>query len=1237
MKKLILLALVILMIKTNLMAGGFAGGTGTAKYPFQVSTAAQLDDVRNYMGSTYYFILINNIDLTTYLASGAGWTKWGALGWLPIGTDIDPFQANFNGKGFEIIGLKFDRSGVNYLGLFGSIGADGDVSDLGVRSNSSFSLKGENYIGVLCGSLNSGIISDCYTVGKIAGHNYLGGLIGTNTAGTIQNCKTNSDVTGTYFIGAFTGSNASGGTINNSFADGSVTASNDAGGFTGYITESTISDCYSFATVSQPVNTYTIFGGFAGINHRGVITNCYSTGWVKFNGTTQTYLGFCGFIDTGTGYLMSGNFWDTETSGATSTVGIAAGKTTTLMKTCGTFTAAGWDFMDETTNGSEDNWGINAAENNGYPFLAWQGYENNPMFLNGDGTEANPFQITTAEELNNVRNFLGDDDSAKHFLLMNDIDLSDYLATGEGYDTWGTYGWLSIGEPVADRHFTGVFDGDGHKITGLWINRPSYSDIALFGYTALNGIIRNLGVETDESSSIRGYDHVSILVALHTGTIENCYVKGDVEAISNTLSYAGAISGRNFGNISYCYAYGTVTGGGFIGGLAGRNSDSISNCYAHVNVTLDSETADTTAGGFIGMNYRGKVINNYSTGWVKYGEELQTNKGFCGNADSTGVNFEMTCNFWDTETSGASSTWGEGLGYATGKTTFQMKKQSTFIGWDFGSIWSIVTSNDTLSYPYLTNNPQSPAPGLEKLFNGGDGSSGNPYEITTAKQLNNLRYYLGPDYANVCFELMNDIDLTDYLTAGDGFAAWGTEGWLPIGSYDSSERLEGNFNGGGNKISGFWINRPDGDHMALFACLGEDGKVENLGIEISESGSVIGKDCTGALCSVNLGVILNCFAKGILVGEDRVGILVGDNRAVIYNSYTNGEVTGNTFYIGGLVGYNYYGTIMNCYSKTDVISINDAVSEYYGGFVGTNFQGIIACCYSTGKVKHKTTLLTDRGFCGSITEGGEFAMTGNFWDMQTSGSTTSACNATGKTTAEMKIYATFISGSWDFMGESTNGTEDIWGINHAENNGYPFLSWQGYENNPLNEVVYNLQLHDLTVTGNEAVCFNAYDSITVAGDGTTVIVENGALTELIAGQSIRFLPGFHAQSGSYVNGSITTDGTFCGDALVRSIVGQPADKSIEVKALPETQTIFTEEKSVKVYPNPNNGQFTLELVNIESGKPIYIYNMLGERIYQSETMNRSQKINIPDIKSGIYFVKVWDGTVQLGKKIIVNF
>jgi len=179
------------------------------------------------------------------------------------------------------------------------------------------------------------------------------------------------------------------------------------------------------------------------------------------------------------------------------------------------------------------------------------------------------------------------------------------------------------------------------------------------------------------------------------------------------------------------------------------------------------------------------------------------------------------------------------------------------------------------------------------------------------------------------------------------------------------------------------------------------------------------------------------------------------------------NVTGSGDYVGGLVGDKWSGTVTQCYSSGAVSG-----KDYVGGLVGWN-RGSVTRCYSTGVVRGSATIGGLVGGnapidhqevqpCGTVTEcystttvtgttqvgglvGGNPAdpdiawlVTDSFWDTQTSGQTTSA-GGTGKTTVEMQTAKTFLDAGWDFVGETKNGTEDLWWI--LEGKVYPRLVW----------------------------------------------------------------------------------------------------------------------------------------------------------------------------------------------------
>ncbi|MBN2166678.1 MAG: leucine-rich repeat protein [Marinilabiliaceae bacterium] len=182
----------------------------------------------------------------------------------------------------------------------------------------------------------------------------------------------------------------------------------------------------------------------------------------------------------------------------------------------------------------------------------------------------------------------------------------------------------------------------------------------------------------------------------------------------------------------------------------------------------------------------------------------------------------------------------------------------------------------------------------------------------------------------------------------------------------------------------------------------------------------------------------------------------------------------------------------------------------------------------------------------------------------------------------------------------------------------------------------NLAIADMTITESESQCFNAYDTITVAGGETTVLCENGSSVNFIAGRSIQFLPGFHAAEGSSVQAYITTDNSFC-DNVFSAIVYQPEQKSERIEIEEPVEQIDLQEKSIKVYPNPNNGQFSVILNNFSERAEVTVYSLMGKKVFQtSPARPENFDIDLSSALKGLYIVKVISGGEQFMKKIIVN-
>ncbi|WP_421773442.1 BspA family leucine-rich repeat surface protein [Gracilimonas sp.] len=315
-------------------------------------------------------------------------------------------------------------------------------------------------------------------------------------------------------------------------------------------------------------------------------------------------------------------------------------------------------------------------------------------------------------------------------------------------------------------------------------------------------------------------------------------------------------------------------------------------------------------------------------------------------------------------------------------------------------------------------------------FAGGTGSEADPYQVATLEQLQALK-----DGPSLHFVLNNDLDASTTATWNSG------EGFVPIGG-DSP--FTGSFNGQGFVITGLTISRSTEDYVGLFAVIGDNGSVKDIGLEQL---TITGGGNTGGLAGENNGSISGSYADGDVDGSAIVGGLVGLNNATISESYSAGTVDG-TQDIGGLVGLHSLGTISKSYSTSDAtgtannvggligFSYDNVENSYatgsangdtnIGGLVGNYNSGTVSNSYSTGSVTGSSNV---GGFIG---QKNSFAAASNsFWDTQTSGQGAatgigSTTGITGQTTTEMQTQSTFTDAGWDFT--------DIWAMS-----GYPSL------------------------------------------------------------------------------------------------------------------------------------------------------------------------------------------------------
>ena len=1033
-------------------------------------------------------------------SSDAYWN--GGAGWVPIGSDASAstqYSATFDGDGHTISNLFISRNSTNHVGLFGATSATSAVRNVGLESAS---VTGNAYTGALIGSVY-GAVEAAYSTGSVNGNGYVGGLVASLSGGSssIQRGYSTASVTGsTGRIGGLVGSSSGGGQIKASYATGAVRGIDYVGGLAGDSdSNGGITASYATGAVSSSASPAgTNLGGLAGRN-TGTITNSY---W----NVTTTGIADDNNADTGEGKTTSDLQSPTQTNGY---AGIYAN----------------WNLNLDSTAGGDDPWDFGTASQ--YPALKADFNRDGvksaadgdfgrqprsapvvqppvvaPGTVDYDTDGDNLIEVDSLAKLNAIRWDLdgdgastnagyalafptplagmgcpvtttdADDNDCTGYELTADLDFdthgNDDTVTAADAAYWnGGSGWDPIGSSSAP--FAATFDGAGHAIANLFINRGSTDYIGLFRVVGDGGRIRNLGLERVK---ITGRDFIGA-------------VAGEMSA---------------FSGVEAVYVTGAVSGRDLIGGLIGEHhpNASLRNTYSAARVTGSSYV-----GGLLGY-----VPSSNATVYYSYARGVVTGRNSGGllypSADQYGINGQQT--YWDTLTSGQATSNG-----GTGQTTSNLKSPTGATGiysdwptatWDFGTAIQYPalkydTDGDGAASWQEFGRQRRSAPVVAPSTVDYDTDDDGLIEVDSLVKLNAVRWDLDGNGAsanagyatafpnpetgmgcpitatdaddNDCtgYELTADLDFDqnndNRITSAD--AAWwnGGSGWEPIGGNSLASVTWGypgftaTFQGNGHTISHLYIDRPGRNAVGLFgATKGRNSVIRNLTLA---DVNVASKRNVGALVGSSWGSIEGVHVSGRVSG-DRAGGLVGQlsgrasrshseavvtggsagNRLVSFgglvsvltgsveSSYATGSVTG-THNVGGLVGFmDEDGRVSRCYATGDVtVSVTNG-----GGLIGLNNSGSISACYATGEVSGNGNIAgglvglsrnpsDNRGAIvasyargrvtatGSRTGGlggkGGASVTNSYWDVTTSGIADDNNAATGEGKATSELQS----------------------------------------------------------------------------------------------------------------------------------------------------------------------------------------------------------------------------------------
>ena len=664
-------------------------------------------------------------------------------------TEPDAVVTDLNFYNFDVLSTT---SGAVVGGVAGhNLGTFRNIQTSGV-------LQGAGNIGGVVG-INDGTLDKIKNKINVTGYgSYTGGIVGTNNA-IISNSNNSGKVVGentAEYVGGIAGITALNSTITKS-ANYAAISGKTSGGLVGNYARGTMTDVYNWGSVQGSNYAGGLFGYKNTSQDTSVkVTNAYNIGSVTGAQTGGVY----GFLDETLTKDFSSVYYLSTNAGTLEQVGVTS-KTITELRNIDTFT--NYDFAE--------TWGIKYYGTNstdyhsGLPFIwtasTWDYWKETTTTIEADGTvtefellpdENGVYNITTAKELIWISNKVNSGEletAGVTFELKNDIDLFGHYFTPIG---------------TSEHPFEGIFKGNNKIIYGLTIQNyyNTYCDnaVGLFGYIN-NAEISNLDMglahvvsNKQYAGAVVGYATNSTITLIDIN-LEDAKNAGIVKSLSTTPAYIGAIAGGIAGgkldkstthiNIEVNNgAGGGVVGSnaavidqvsssanvvnnvanGIVGGIIGGNLGELTNAF--FEGTLVTKAAALAAGGVVGNN----------TGLVKY---TYANASKFTATGTVGGVIGVTSNYTTNEVTetdlvaynyfnsamGLNEKQGIGKAGSTNSSSFattfytnraeskssaDLRKEATYINWDYDFIWAIdytaVQLNEGYPLFYFNNDYQ---------------------------------------------------------------------------------------------------------------------------------------------------------------------------------------------------------------------------------------------------------------------------------------------------------------------------------------------------------------------------------------------------------------------------------------------------------------------------------------------------------------------------------------------------
>lgn len=558
-------------------------------------------------------------------------------------------------------------------------------------------------------------------------------------------------------------------------------------------------------------------------------------------------------------------------------------------------------------------------------------------FAGGTGTEKDPYQINTAEELAYFAKSVngGKWYDREYIILKNNINLNDRE-------------WTPIGNN--GNFFRGNFDGGNHTVTGMRISNSSADYVGLFGECKrhnINSAIKNITVK---NSDINGKRFVGAIVGrAEEINIENCRsIANTINSEKNVGGICGYFGGYSGGKVSRCYNSSKVTGNDSAGGIAGTGDRCIAeDCLNTGEITIIGKNYQSTGGGIFGF-FNDSIASASITACVNLGKVSggESFGGIVGKTETSSTGHISNCYYnMDAITGGFDA----GTALTAGQLCGALPEGLDPTIWKAGSVDTsnaVATSTGsrfgTATGTYINlqsvaaiENVKTDSVEVYNFATTGSDADWAVYTlITTAKEFAAIGQDGDETKWSANYVLGNDIDVNGVKLSS-------------IGDYEIP--YTGKFSGDGHTISHVDMTKENAVYSSgLFAQIGDQLSKSGKVILLAAKGDIVSSffDAGGICGNLSVGEIYGCSFTGTVKGA-RAGGISGSvgQKAMISQCFFTGDVQGRSAAAGicgmsGAVG----GIVNHCISIATIDTTED--DDYLAGITNSRDSDATNCYFN---------------------------------------------------------------------------------------------------------------------------------------------------------------------------------------------------------------------------------------------------------------------------------------------------